>query len=74
MVGHGSQGYLAHVFQAKASNGRLFASGLNLLSENPESVYLLHQFIEYVRSPYFNPQGHLPTTQLKKWKEAAKLL
>jgi len=74
MVGHGSSGYLAHVFQAKASNGRLFASGLNLLSENPESVYLLHQFIQYVRSPYFDPQGHLPTTQLEKWREAAKLL
>ena len=75
MVGHGNQGYLAHVFQAKAGNGRLLASGLNLLTDNPESIYLLHQFIQYVRSPYFNPQGYIDlATAQNKWKEAAELL
>ena len=72
MVGSGNAGYLAHVFQAKAGNGKLFASGLNLLSDNPESVYLLNQFIEYIRSPHFDPQGNLPAVQLEKWIEAAK--
>ena len=59
MVNHGksSQGYLAHVFQAKAGTGKLLACGLDVLSENVEAAYLLDQFIRYVRSPLFLPEG-----------------
>jgi len=59
MVNDGDQGYLAHVFQARASQGRLLACGLDLLSENVEAVYLLDQFINYMRSPWFAPRGLL---------------
>jgi beta-galactosidase len=57
MVGRGGAGYLVHVFQAQAGHGKLLASGLNLLSDNPEAEYLLDQFIRYARSPQFHPQG-----------------
>jgi hypothetical protein len=57
MVGRGGAGYLVHVFQAKAGHGKLLASGLSLLSDHPESEYLLDQFIRYARSPQFQPQG-----------------
>jgi hypothetical protein len=57
MVGRGGAGYLVHVFQAKAGHGKLLASGLSLLSDNPEAEYLLDQFIRYARSPQFQPQG-----------------
>ena len=57
MVGRGGAGCLVHVFQARAGHGKLLASGLNLLSDNPEAEYLLDQFIRYARSPQFQPQG-----------------
>jgi beta-galactosidase len=57
MVGRGSAGYLVHVLQAKAGRGKLFASGLSLLSDRPEAEYLLDQFIRYAGSPQFQPQG-----------------
>jgi len=50
-------GFNLHVFQAKAANGRVLASGLDLLSDNPESVYLLDRFIRYAKSPQFDPTG-----------------
>jgi beta-galactosidase len=59
MVSRGSAGYLLDVFQAKAGRGKLLASGLNLLSEDPEAVYLLDRFIRYARSPQFQPRGTL---------------
>jgi hypothetical protein len=59
MVGRGSAGYLMHVFEARVGRGKLLASGLNLLSENPEAEYLLAQFIRYARSAQFQPQGTL---------------
>jgi hypothetical protein len=57
MVGRGIDGYFTDVFQAKSGNGKLLASGLDLLSNHPEAVYLLDQFIRYVRSPEFQPKG-----------------
>jgi hypothetical protein len=57
MVSRGSKGYLTHLFQAKSGNGKLLASGLELLSKNPEAVWLLDQFIRYARSPAFQPRG-----------------
>ena len=59
MVGRGSAGYLVHVFQARAGQGRLLASGLKLLAPEPEAECLLDQFIHYARSPAFQPQGTL---------------
>jgi hypothetical protein len=61
MVGCGSPGYLVHVFQAKSGMGKLFASGLDLLSDKPEAVFLLDEFIKYVRSDSFKPQKELDT-------------
>jgi len=57
MVTCGRDGYLAHVFQARAGRGKLLACGLDVLSKNVESAYLLDQFIRYVRSARFDPQG-----------------
>ena len=62
MVGRGSAGYLLHVFAARVGEGKLLASGLNLMSENPEAAHLLDQFIRYARSPEFHPQGTLDVT------------
>ncbi len=57
MVGRGSEGYLVHVFQARAGRGKLLASGLDLLTSHPEAVCLLDQFIGYARSSDFQPRG-----------------
>jgi len=59
--GRWPQGYLAHVFQAKAGKGKLLASGLNLLGEHTEAAYLLDQFIRYARSDRFRPKGTFGT-------------
>jgi len=70
MVGRGNLGYLLHVFEAKAGRGKLFASGLNLLSGTPEADYLLDQFIQYVRSDRFDPAGTLDLAREKARAEA----
>ena len=76
MVNHGNSGYLAHVFQANASRGKLLACGLDVLSDHPEAVYLLDQLINYVRSDVkFQPKGHMDTeTAQKRWEVIAKLM
>ena len=56
MVGHGIQGYLLYAFQAKAGKGKILGLGLDLLSENPESVFLLNEIITYVQSKGFQPE------------------
>ena len=43
-------GFNLYAFQARARRGKLLATGLNLVGDNPEAVYLLDQFIRYVRS------------------------
>ena len=55
MAGSGRQGYLAHVFQAKVGNGKVLASGLNLLQDIPEALHLLDNFIKYTLSDLFSP-------------------
>jgi hypothetical protein len=59
MVSHGMSpyGYLAHIFQAKVGKGKILACGLDVLSQNVESAYLLDQFIRYICSPQFLPEG-----------------
>ena len=52
-------GFNLYTFQARVGQGKLLATGLNLLTNNPEAVYLLDQFIRYVRSEKFAPQGTL---------------
>jgi hypothetical protein len=42
---------------ARVGEGKLLATGLNLVSDNPEAVYLLDQFIRYARSEQFAPKG-----------------
>jgi hypothetical protein len=58
-------GFNLYAFQARAEKGKLLAAGLNLISDNPESVYLLDQFIRYVRSDKFAPQGHFNTSAVR---------
>ena len=50
-------GFNLYAFQARAGQGKLLATGLNVTSENPEAVYLLDQFIRYARSEKFSPHG-----------------
>ena len=57
MVGHGNDGYLAYVFQARAGKGKLFATGLDVLAEYPEARCLLDQFVAYVCSENFQPKA-----------------
>jgi hypothetical protein len=58
-------GFNLYVFQARAGQGKLLATGLNHLNGNPEAVYLLDQFIRYARSEKFAPQGTFDITQQK---------
>jgi len=66
MAGHGRKGYLLYVFQAKAANGKILASGLDLLSDKPEAAYLLNEFINYAKSDKFNPTGIFKIPNLEK--------
>lgn len=56
-------GFNLYAFQARAGRGKLLATGLNLAGDNPEAVYLLDQFIRYVRSDKFAPQGTFDIAQ-----------
>lgn len=67
MVGHGTDGYLAYVFQAGAGRGKLFATGLDVLADYPEAQCLLDQFIAYVSSDRFQPQSNWDS---EHWKVA----
>lgn len=58
-------GFNLYAFQARAGEGRLLATGLNLASDNPEAVYLLDQFIRYARSEKFAPQGTFDITKTR---------
>ncbi len=72
MVGHGQEGYLAYVFQAKAGNGKILGCGLDLLADQPESVCLLDQFIAYLRSQQFRPKQAMDLAPLKAgWQRQA---
>lgn len=62
--GRGNLGYLLYAYQAKAGNGRILGSGLNLLSEHPEAAYLLNEFIKYVKSGRFKPEGVLDVEKI----------
>jgi hypothetical protein len=62
-------GFNLYAFQARAGRGKLLATGLNLVGDNPEAVYLLDQFIRYVRSDKFAPQG---TFDLARHQQEAK--
>ncbi len=50
--------YLFYAFETASGKGRLLATGLNLLSDTPESVALLDGFLTYAQSGKFNPTGH----------------
>jgi hypothetical protein len=65
MVTIGKDGYLTSVFQSRVGAGRLFAVGLDLLSDKPEANYLLDQFLKYLYSNRFEPQKQLPLSELR---------
>lgn len=58
-------GYSVSVFEARVGSGRLFATGLNLLSGSPEGSYLLDQFVTYTRSHDFAPRKKMAISELK---------
>jgi hypothetical protein len=59
-------GFNLYAFQAKVGQGKLLASGFHLTSENPESVYLLDQFVRYAHSPDFQPKGSFDLEALRQ--------
>jgi beta-galactosidase len=69
MVGRGSDGYLAYVFQAKAGRGRVLATGLNLLTAQPEARYLLDEFIRHLGSDQFQPQASWDLAAARRQQE-----
>jgi len=62
--GPGNLGYLLYLYQAKAGNGKILGSGLNLLSDHPEAAYLLDEFIKYAKSKRFRPKGVLDVEKI----------
>jgi hypothetical protein len=65
MVTLSRDGYSMSVFQCRVGSGKLFASGLDLLSGKPEGSYLLDQFIKYVQSDQFQPKNLLAPNDLQ---------
>ena len=65
MLTIGKESYLASVFQTTVGAGKLFATGLDLLSDKPEARYLLDHFIEYVQSTGFKPSRGLALNDLR---------
>jgi beta-galactosidase len=66
MVTLSERGYSVSVFETRLGAGRLFATGLNLLSGNPEGSYLLDQFVSYVRSRDFAPKKSISLPDLNE--------
>ncbi len=62
-------GFNLSVFQARVGQGRLLCSGLNLQNDNPESIYLLDEFIRYALSDKFVPTG---TVDIGKYRAKAE--
>jgi hypothetical protein len=65
MLTIGKDGYAVSVFQARVGSGRLFATGLDLLSSKPEAQYLLDHFLQYVQSDQFRPEKELAPDDLR---------
>ncbi len=59
MVTQGAAGYLAHLLEARAGNGKLLACGLDLTGGTVESRYLREEICRYVDSPDFRPAGQI---------------
>jgi hypothetical protein len=68
----GKDGYSLSVFQARVGSGRLFASGLDLLSFKPEGAYLLDEFLKYMQSDQFRPEKELSVEDLRAIVESSK--
>jgi hypothetical protein len=65
MLTIGKDGYAVSVFQARVGSGRLFATGLDLLSSKPEAEYLLDHFLQYVQAGQFRPEKELAPDDLR---------
>lgn len=65
MVTVGKDGYSLSVFQTRVGSGRLFATGLDLLSSKPEAGYLLDVFLKYAQSGQFRPEKELSVDDLR---------
>lgn len=58
-------GYSVSVFETRIGSGRLFATGLDLLSGSPEGSYFLDQFVSYRRSHDFSPRKSMTLSDLR---------
>jgi hypothetical protein len=65
MVTLSKRGYSVSVFETRVGSGRLFATGLNLLSGTPGGTYLLDQFVSYSRTRDFTPRRNITVTDLR---------
>jgi beta-galactosidase len=65
-------GFNLYVFQARAGEGKLLSTGLNLASDDPEAVHLLDQFIRYAGSEQFAPKGTLSLADLREQVKSVK--
>jgi len=61
--------FLLYAFETTSGKGRLLATGLNLLSDAPESVCLLDGFLAYAQSEQFNPKGSFDIDAAKSIKD-----
>lgn len=57
--------YFANLFETKVGNGKLLASGLQLLGDEPEAQYLLDMMLQYAQSAKFEPRKSMPLTDLQ---------
>ena len=69
MLTVGGSGYLAHVLQLRSGQGRLLLTGLDLLSDHPEAIWLLDAFIRYANSDLFQPVAALDPAQLREFEQ-----
>jgi beta-galactosidase len=65
MVTLSKLGYSLSVFETRIGSGRLFATGLDLLSGGPEASYLLDQFVSYCGSHDFSPRKSMTLSDLR---------
>ena len=64
MIGQGRYGYLISAFQTRVGQGRLLATGLDVLSGLPEADFLLGEYVEYVQSRQFRPEAQVAPSDL----------
>jgi len=65
MIALSRGGYPVSAIQTRLSSGKLFATGIDLLSGKSEGSYLLDQFAQNVQTDRFQPQNEIVPDDLK---------